>query len=91
MVNQIRYLFLLLLITLTIKGVSQEHMPSKIKKTILVKEDSIVFDTSSILINGFEIKYKDGSHILKENYKLNALKATLYFYNLPKDSIEIKY
>ena len=91
MVNQIRYLFLLLLITLTIKGVSQEHMPSKIKKTILVKEDSIVFDTSSILINGFEIKYKDGSHVLKENYKLNALKATLYFYNLPKDTIEIKY
>ena len=41
-------------------------MPSKIMKTILVKEDSIVFDTSSILINGFEIKYKDGSHVLKE-------------------------
>ena len=47
-------------------------MPSKIKKIVLVKEDSTVFDTSSILINGFEIKYKDGSHISKENYKLNA-------------------
>ena len=56
MVNQIRYLFLLLLFTLTIKGVNQEIMPSKIKKIVLVKEDSIVFDTSSILINGFEIK-----------------------------------
>ena len=91
MVNQIRYLFLLLLFTLTIKGVSQEIMPSKIKKIILAKEDSIVFDTCSILTNGFEIKYKDGSHVLKENYKLNALKSTLLFYKLPKDTIEISY
>ena len=91
MVNQIRYLFLLLLFTLTIKGVNQEIMPSKIKKIILAKEDSIVFDTCSILTNGFEIKYKDGSHVLKENYKLNALKSTLLFYKLPKDTIEISY
>ena len=61
MVNQIRYLILLLLHTLTLKVVSQVNMPSKIKKTILVKEDSIVFDTTSVLINSFEIKHKDGS------------------------------
>ena len=65
---------------LTLKGVSQVNMPSKIKKTILVKENSIVFDTTSVLLNSFEIKFKDGSNLSEQDYKLNALKATLYFY-----------
>ncbi len=91
MVNQIHYLILTISLLLLIKGVSQENMPPKIKKTILVNMDSIVFDTCSVMLNGFEIKFKNGSPIKNQDYELNPIKATLYFFNRPSDSIEIKY
>ena len=90
MIKRIPYYLFLISLFFFESSYTQQYGQSKIIKTIYAGNDTVIFDTCSVLLQGFRITQND-IKIPNENFILNPLTSTLIFKKLPKDSIEIEY